>query len=198
MGIQSRIPNPYMGSWGTSPFTNAPTPVYAPGELGQQFFEQDTGQVCLRVLLDSGATSATPTGAVATGQLAFWKNQSQNLVTNDQRFSDVGPAGAANHVAGVFQLAVSAAPNTNGTDGQPLQYMCDLIVQKVRASVLCSTTPAIGQQASANTSAGTANAIATAIGTPAPTQQIGVWASATPVGGTGSLFQCDVYIGFVD
>ena len=196
MGVYGRIANPYMGSWGTSPFTNAPTPVYAPGELGQAFFEQDTGQVCLRVKLDSGATSATPTGAVAAGQLAFWKNQSQSLVTNDQRMCDIGPLGAANRVAGVFQLAVTAAPGVNGTDGQPVQYMCDLTIQKVGAPVLCSSTPVAGNFATANTSAGTANAIATATGTAAPTQLLGTWASATAI--SGSLFPCDVNIGFID
>lgn len=190
-----RIPNPFMPQ-GTPDKTNAPTPVYDPGEVGCSFNDQNIGGAYLRVLLDSGATSATPTGAVAQGQLAFWKNQSQSLVTNDQRMCDVGPAGAANRVAGIFQLAVTAAPGVNGTNGQPLQYMCDLIIQRGSAPVLCSSTPVAGQTASANTSAGTANAIATAVGTASPTQQIGVWASATAI--SGSLFPCDVNIGFVD
>jgi hypothetical protein len=195
MPIFGRIPNPYMPQ-GTSNLTNSQVPAYAPGELGAPFFEQDTGQVCLRVVLDSGATSATPTGAVAQGQLAFWKNQSQALVTNDQRFCDVGPAGAANRVAGVFQLAVSTAPGTTNSYGQPVQYYCDLVVQKVGGALLCSTTPAAGQLATANTTAGTANAIANAIGTAPPTQTLGTWASATAI--SGSLFPCDINIGFVD
>jgi len=54
-------------------------------------------------------------GAVAAGQLAFWKDESQALVTNDKNQCDVGPSGAVNRVAGVFQTAVTTAAGVNGT-----------------------------------------------------------------------------------
>jgi hypothetical protein len=190
-----RIVNPYMPQ-GQVNLTNAPTPLYAPGEVGCAFNDQNAGGSYLRVLVDSGATSSTPVGAVAAGQVAFWKNQSQGLVTNDQRMCDVGAAGAANRVAGIFQLAVTVAPGVNGSDGNPLQYATDLIIQKLGASVLCSTTPTAGALATANTSSTTANCISTAVGTAAPTQFVGTWTSATAV--SGSLYPCNVNIGFID
>lgn len=69
-----------------------------------------------RVRLDSGATSATPTGAVAANQLAFWRYQGDSTVqpytvTNDRRFAmNLGTAtnAYANFVAGIFRMAVTA------------------------------------------------------------------------------------------
>ena len=194
MGVYGRISNPFMPQ-GTSAQTNSPSPAYAPGEIGQSFLEQDTGQVCLRVFLDSGATSATPVGAVSVGQLAYWKDQVNNIVTNDSRFADVGPAGAINRVAGIFQLAVSTAPGVNSSNGQPVQYYCDLIIQKKQAVVACSTA-LIGAQATANTAANTANVVyTTGVTTAPPSQVIGVFASSTIAGGLGTV---DVNIGFLD
>ena len=73
------------------------------------------------VQLDSGATSATATGVVAAGQIAFWKDKSTYLVTNNAPQANAvnAPAGgwgnagnqtldARNFVAGVFQSAVTA------------------------------------------------------------------------------------------
>jgi len=83
MQVYSRIMSPYMPQ-GTSAQTNAPTPMYAPGELGCAFYDPDTGNTCLRVKLDSGATAANTVGVVAAGQLAFWKDQVAGIVTNDK------------------------------------------------------------------------------------------------------------------
>jgi len=192
--VYPTIANPYMPN-GTAALTNAPTPAYAPGEVGCSFTDQNTGGKYLRVYVDSGANNST-VGAVAAGQLAFWKDQSNSLVTNDKNQCDVGPSGAVNRVAGVFQLAITTAPGINGTDGNPQLYYTDLILQKRAAGVLCSTTPAAGQYATANTGANTANALAIAVNTAPPTQPLGVWASATAI--SGSLFPCDVNIGFQD
>ena len=78
-----------------------------------------------RVKLDSGATSATPTGAVAANDLAFWRYQGESTVqpytvTNDRRFAmNLGAATSAyaNFVAGIFRLAVTAG-----------QY-CDILIK---------------------------------------------------------------------
>lgn len=69
-----------------------------------------------RVKVDSGATSATPTGAVAANQLAFWRYQGDSTVqpftvTNDRRFAmNLGAAtnAYANFVAGIFRVAATA------------------------------------------------------------------------------------------
>lgn len=192
MQVQKRIYAPFMPQ-GTPDLTNAPTPVYAPGEIGCYFNDQNTGGEYLRVLLDSGATSATSVGLVKAGQLAFWKDAAAGIVTNDKRFCDLGVTASINRVAGIFQLAVTPGGGVNGADGQPLMYMCDLIVKKDKASVYSSGTLAAGGLATADTTASTAQAISTTAGTAAPSQILGVWTSATVA---NSLGTCDVNIGF--
>lgn len=82
-----------------------------PGELGQAYYA-DTGKGYQVVQCDSGATASAPSGVVAAGDLAFWKNKASYLVT-----PDLGQAAASestnqsskrNLVAGVFTAAVTA------------------------------------------------------------------------------------------
>ena len=60
--------NPYIYG-ANADATNVAT-LYAPAELGAQFY--NSGNKYQRVQVDSGATSATPTGAVLATQLAYW------------------------------------------------------------------------------------------------------------------------------
>jgi hypothetical protein len=192
--VYPRIANPFMPN-GTPDKTNSPTPFYAPGEIGGAFNDQSTGGSYLRVLLDSGATSATPVGAVAAGQIAYWKNRSQSLVTNDSRFADVGPSGAINRVAGIFQTAVSTSPGVTGTDGLPQQYVCDLTIQKLGTSVQAASALA-GAQATVDTTANTARVVyTTGVNTAPVSQVVGTFTSSTI---TSNLATVDVNIGFVD
>jgi len=193
--VYKRIANPFMPQ-GTPDKTNAPSPYYAPGELGCIFNDQNTGNEYLRVQVDSGATSSTPSGAIAAGQVAYWKNFALSLVTNDSRFCDAGPTAYINRIAGVFQLVPTNYAGTNGTDGQPKLSMVDLIVKGQNVSVLCSTTPATGQLATGVNTTTTPTCTATAVGTAAPSQIVGVWTSATAV--SGSLYPCDVNVQFID
>lgn len=187
--IFKNIANPYMPQ-GTPDKTNAPTPVYAPGEIGCSFTDP-IGGTYLRVLLDSGASSG-PVGVVAQGQLAFWKDQSRGIVTNDKNQCDVGPSGAINRVAGIFQLAVTSTANANGTDGQPLMYMCDLITRKRSANVLSTGTIVPGAAFIADTTASVSRGISQATVTTAPVSQVlGICASATV---TNNLALVDVAI----
>lgn len=82
-----------------------------PGSLGIKFEAGNPARTYQRVQLDSGATAATPAGAVAANQLAYWKDKSAYIVTNDSRFS-MGGSGAGGgyrqYVAGVFRLAATA------------------------------------------------------------------------------------------
>lgn len=190
--VYRRIANPFMPN-GTANLTNAPTPMYAQGELGCAFWDQSTNKEWLRVLLDSGATAATPVGAVLAGQLAFWKDRIRSIVTNDSRFCDVTAAGSVNRVAGIFQTAVSTAPGTLGTDGLPVQYLCDVVIRGPNTPVATVGAPTLGAQVAADTTAATARAIVVAVGTAPPTQPLGVWTSTTVTGGLGTA---DVYIGF--
>jgi hypothetical protein len=190
--VYRRIANPFMPN-GTPNLTNSPSPYYAPGELGCAFSDQNTGYEYLRVQLDSGATSATAVGVVASGQLAFWKNQSTSTVTNDVIQCDVGSAGAINRVAGVFQTAVSTTPGINGTDGQPQLYMCDLMIRGVFSCVAASALK--GAQATANTTAAHADMVYTTGVTTAPVSQVlGVFAS----GITSGNASVNVSIGFAE
>jgi hypothetical protein len=192
--VYKRVANPYMPN-GTPDLTNAPSPYYAPGELGYAFNDPNTGNSYLRVQLDSGATSATPVGAVLAGQLAYWKNYSTATVTNDSRMCDLGATAAVNRVAGIFGLAVTTAPGINGTDGQPLLYMCDLVIQAQAYPIQVTGSIVKGGYATADTTANTARAIASAVGTAPPTQPLGIFTSTTVTSGTSP---CDVNIAFVD
>jgi hypothetical protein len=180
---------------GTPDQTNSPSPFYAPGEIGCAFSDQNTGGEYLRVALDSGATAANPVGAVQAGQLAFWKDQNAGIVTNDKRVCDAGPAGAINRVAGIFQLAVTAGGGALGSDGQPLYYMCDLVIRKTTFNVLVGSA-LVGAQMIADTTASVAQGISTGgVNTAAVSQGLGVFNSSTITGGRAPV---NVNIGFAE
>lgn len=79
-----------------------------PGDLGQAFdYNTRTYQ---RVKLDSGSTAATPAGAPAAGDLLYWKDQTNYLVTSDRRMSiNMTNDGYRNAVAGVLRFTPTAA-----------------------------------------------------------------------------------------
>jgi hypothetical protein len=185
---------------GTPDKTNSPTPAYAPGEIGAAFNDQTLGGSYLRVRLDSGATSATAVGAVAAGQLAFWKDQSNALVTNDKNQCDVGPSGAINRIAGIFQLAVSTAPGVNDSTGNPVTYYTDLVIQKRAYPVQATGTILAGTALVADITANTARGISQATVTTAPVSQvIGICAnSVLGAPGPANTTPVDVNIGFLD
>src|ERR1051325_3773004 len=94
----NRIQSVYLGS--QNPDSMNAASLYRPGELGAAFEWNDrTYQV---VQVDSGATAAASSGIVAQNDVAFWKDRSKYLVTNDLRFSN------RNNVAGVFRVAATA------------------------------------------------------------------------------------------
>lgn len=185
---------------GTAGLTNSPTPFYSPGEIGCVFGEQNTGFLYQRVQLDSGATSATTVGVVAANQLAYWKDRANNIVTNDPNFNDTGtPASCVNRVAGVFQTAVTAAPNVNGTDGRPVMYVCDVLIQgrnvpvKAAAGVACIPGTAL----IADGTTGGVKSVASA--TTAPTEMVlGITRSSTVSAASGSgTLQADINIPYI-
>lgn len=98
----------YLGSTGSFDTYQEASPGYAPGDLGVRFDSNDRSYQ--RVVLDSGATSSTPAGAVAANMLAYWKNRSTYTVTNDSRFALFNNTANSfrNNIAGVFRAAVTA------------------------------------------------------------------------------------------
>ena len=192
--IYPRIANPWMPN-GTPNLTNSPTPLYAPGELGKAFNDQNTGLSYLRVICDSGATSATTIGVVKAGQLAFWKDRGNSIVTNDYNFNDTGtPASCVNRIAGVFQTAVTAG------------NYCDLMIAGINQPVasLEGSTCVPGYQVISDTTTniGTGGGVkCLASATTAPTQQVvGICRSSGVSGGAGGggLMNVDVALGFID
>jgi hypothetical protein len=94
--------------------------LFDAGMAGAKVIETQSGagskqyQLCQ---IDSGATSATPAGAIAQGQVMYWKDRTRYQVTNDSRFSDAvilgtpaaGAAQAVSAVAGVLVTPTTGA-----------------------------------------------------------------------------------------
>lgn len=160
-----------------------------PGELGQTFISnQNRGYQLVQV--DSGATAATPTGVIAAGQLAYWKDRSVYLVTNDSRMAIGGQTsqGFANEVAGIFRNAVTARDTVNG-----IGTVCAILQQGNGVNVATPTTLTsanFGDAVVANTSTPRANATNSAAGTAAPNRQLGTWVGAS----ASSLAAADINI----
>lgn len=157
-----------------------------PGEIGGVL--PWNGHQFQLVKMDSGATSATATGIPAAGQVAFWKDRSNYLVTNDSRFADSAliPAGTAtrdarNSVAGIVEMAVVGGEQ--------------FFVHQVGASnVKSSSSPNAGDTFVAATGTG-ADAVSVAAGTAPTCQRIGLVTSPTSSGGK---FPAVLDVHFVD
>jgi hypothetical protein len=160
--------------------TNQPLPLQYPGDLGQEFIDPMTNKLYRRVVLDSGATSATPTGVVAANQLAFWKDPSNSLVTNDIRMTDLSFTGSGtnpflNRVAGVFRNAVTAG------------NYCDVVIKGSAVPVKSDGSGAAGDFAVVSTAAGTAQVTALSAPNTAPTSQVIGLIRAAASGGSISV-----------
>lgn len=127
----------YLGQTGLPTTFNSPD-LYAGGQLGQVFEKnQATYQL---VKCDSGATANTATGAVAATQLAFIKDPSQYIVTNNSPQALGGQVANAyrNFVAGVFLTSVTAG------------NYCFIQQRGVGVSVKSAASGGVGQIAVAN------------------------------------------------
>jgi len=81
-----------------------------PGSIGVQHESGNPARSYQRVLLDSGATAATPAGVLAVGDALYWKDKNTYTVTNDSRFAMGGSAVSTyiNYGAGVAMFAGTA------------------------------------------------------------------------------------------
>ena len=160
--------------------TNTAT-LYAPGELGAQFYNQSNKYQ--RCLLDSGATSATPTGAVAVGQTLFWKSKLLKTVTNDKRFAlGNGTTGSRNAVAGIARVAATAG------------YYVDVLQKGNGVQVASDGGGAIGDIAVSDSTAATARVTNVTIGTAPTVQPLGLIRAVA----ANSLITVDVDIAGID
>lgn len=157
-----------------------------PGSLGIRFEASPPDRAYQRVQLDSGATSATSVGVVAANQLAYWKDKSQYIVTNDVNQANAANMGGVawansgfrNFVAGIFRSTVTAG-----------RY-CDILQRGRNISVKTTGTPVQGDTLVSDTSTSTAQA-ATVTGGTAPTcKPIGIVSGAV----VANVTPCDVDI----
>jgi hypothetical protein len=165
--------SPYVGTGNPDTFTEAVSTTpgsyspYAGGDLGNSVDWND--KEYQKVRLDSGATSATPAGAVAANMLAYWKDRGNYIVTNDTRFAMFNGVANSwrNNVAGVFRSAV------------PAGNQCFLLQRGRGISVKEAGSATEGMLLVANTSTTAADALGTAIGTAPAVLDFGVVISAT-------------------
>ena len=100
----------YVGPFRSVERINTAT-LYKAGELGSQIQIGTKGYQLVQV--DSGATASTGAGhAPQAGDLAFWKNRTAYLVTNDRAQCQAGPTNSRNLVAGVFCSITEGAAGT--------------------------------------------------------------------------------------
>lgn len=107
-------PSMYVGPFRSVERINVST-LYKPGELGSQLQIVGTSgaKAYQLVQVDSGATASTGAGhAPQCGDLAFWKNKSAYLVTNDRVQAQSGVTNSRNLVAGVFCSITEGAAGT--------------------------------------------------------------------------------------
>lgn len=103
-------PTMYVGPFTHIERMNATT-LYKPGELGSQVQVNQKGYQLVQV--DSGATAATGAAhAPQGGDLAFWKDKTKWLVTNDRVQAQGGVTNSRNMVAGVFCSITQGASGT--------------------------------------------------------------------------------------
>ena len=194
-----QVQSPYLG-----PFSNVetfhqnllgtnqmgPAALFHPGEAGSRVILSQSGvgtkeyQLCQ---LDSGVTSATPTGVATIGQTLYWKNRQTYVVTNDARFSQnflnssAGTASAsAVAVAGVAGIQVT--PTASVVPGDWIY-----VQTKGQAAVLSATSANAGDFAVPTTTANTPQVTAVAAASAATGTIVGRYIVAIPAAGTAQL-----------
>lgn len=149
----------HMGFYGT-PLKFNQAALYMPGDLGQTF-DYDDGNVYTIVQIDSGAT--TP----AAGQLMYWKDKANMIVTNVVANAINGATTNAwrNEIAGICMLAATAG-----------NYIC-MLVKGSNISLQCIATPGIGDLAISDLAANVGDVLPITVGTAPTYRTVGVFRS---------------------
>jgi hypothetical protein len=169
---------PNLGAAGSRVILSAPS---SPGSKEYQLCQ-----------IDSGATSATPTGAIAQGQLMYWKNRSAYLVTNDVRFSDTYNGTTRNGVQSVAGVLVTPTTGATGVPAVPGDWV--FLQTKGRCNLILSQelSPALGDFAVPFNADATHPQIAkTAVGSAPADTVVGRFMSATV---TNNVAQVDLQL----
>jgi hypothetical protein len=158
-----------------------------PGSLGTRFEATPPDRAYQRVQLDSGATASSLSGVVAANQLAYWKDKSRYLVTNDAAQANavnmqgvaMANSGFRNFVAGIFRTAVTAG------------NYCDILQRGRNINVKTTGTVNAGDYVVGDTSTTAAQGVAlTAGATQTALKVIGICAVAA----ANNVAQVDVDI----
>lgn len=155
---------------------------YTPGQAGQAFDWNDRAYQIVNV--DSGATASTPAGLPVVNQLAYWKDRSNYVVTNDSRFGLLGGVANSfrNNVAGVFRQTLTAAQVAGSSTSSPYGAQICLLQRGRSINVLEAGSGTAGELLVSDTSSTAAQALGVAINTAAPAQNLGVIVTATAGG----------------
>lgn len=137
-----------------------------PGELGKTHdFNDRTYQ---RVQLDSGATSSSSVGVVAANQVAYWKDKTKYLVTNDvNQALGVASSAQMQFAAGIFRSAVTAG------------YYCDIVVRGRNIACADDGSPGVGETIIADATSGQARVKGIALGTASTHKVLGYCRTAS-------------------
>ena len=161
------------GDWG--PTTTTVGMGGQSGSLGIRFEASPPDRAYQRVQLDSGATASTSVGVVAANQLAYWKDKSQYIVTNDIAQANaanlpgtaMANSGFRNFVAGIFRSAVTAG-----------RYI-DILQRGRSISVKTTGTVNPGDTVVSDTSTSAAQGVAVTAGTAPTCKVVGIASGLT-------------------
>ncbi len=153
---------------------------YAPGQLGMP--NQLNDRIYEPVILDSGATSATPSGAPTAKQLLYWKDKAARIVTNDSRFAQFS-SGVANAYRNMVSGVLMVTPGTPGAGGTLIFQLKKGRAISVKTN---ATTPGPGQIAIVDSSTTAAQALELAAGQAATYVSIGIGVG-TGAGGNANI-----------
>lgn len=144
----------YLGPFSDIEKINVAT-AYKPGEVGTRIVTT-SGKEYQFVQLDSGATSSTTAGAVAVGQIAYWRDKANYKVTNNAVDAIAGTGGTQNNfrneVAGVFVVAATAGYYcVVQQKGRNTAVVCDSASYEAGDALVASTTTAKAARVAAGT-----------------------------------------------
>lgn len=159
-----------------NPDTVNQSAMYAAGELGTAYDYNDRAYQIVK--LDSGCVAGTGPGIAAANQVAFWKDRSNYVATNDNNQAEGGLAGSANQAAGIIRNAATAG------------YYIHILQRGRNIAVVDDGSCGANEIAVADVTTNVSRVVGTAVATAAPYLPVGIVRTAS----TGALAYVDVDI----